>query len=870
MVANVKFPEFREEDRRDMLQFVTEFNRVASQTAGGGMLNTQEWINMMLNACGRTTTAGRALRVLQRTELYQNAENTRNYDYCQAMILTELEKLQRSDFVRKTDARTKFDKLTYVPGQDIYDYHTSWDDTVQDMKDNRCLPDEETLIYDYKRKMDAAAVLHVQRVDKPVTIDEWKARVEEYFDTAQGIQGGPGRVLGAVGATARRVGAEEEAPPVEEEMAYQARVQAPSECPKCKGKHEEKYCVQYYADKDDTFDRAAFVKGGKRCGQCGGEHPARYHAFAKLYRKLHAIKNFAKGKEGVRTRAMGESGANACHLFAMSGKCKYGDKCKFSHDTATCEAWKNSNPSVTLREVLEEEGVDENMNEMIPPELEGLDGEEVAAPGVGAAPPDVPQMFPPPDDVVSRPQREVESVVNRKVRQQTEVAPVDTKHLPLPPLTAPLKKGLHAEFSARLSGLDGKVGVTADSGAQVPAISLNCASRAWRGQEAKVKALEDLKAARAFTGCERMLTPQKFFGFKGPAGGVTEVDVVGALRVRLDGEHADTGEPMSVEVEVPQVRVCPDQEDDFLAANPVLLDWGWEPGRDCIVFHALGKIKVWLTAPILPWSEGGVVFKQVDPPRERVTGDGECALREVKAEAEGTPPSEPPTSERAALVASESWTLDAFEERMIKVNRVRAADAAEEPIGEDWWIRGGESVACGPVGSDQQEVYAKVVAGVFPREVRVGEVLGSIGPPETEEEQIQLAAFNAATAVSKQAAADLFGKSRIDEYSDGWLGPAEYGVVLAMLECAPGGATIEKDHLLGVRIHQKARNRVYTPSNEGVGAVCGDASMRISMKHFPDGDRKVEWDFCPRTPGKTMTDRGWVGYTLFVKKAPRV
>ena len=148
MVANVKFPEFREEDRKDVLQFVTEFNRVASQTAAGGTLSTQEWINMMLNSCGRTTTAGRSLRVLQRTELYQNAENTRNYEFCRAMILTEPEKLQRSDFVRKTDARTKFDKLAFVPGQDIYDYHTSWDDTIQDMKDNRCLPDDETLIYD--------------------------------------------------------------------------------------------------------------------------------------------------------------------------------------------------------------------------------------------------------------------------------------------------------------------------------------------------------------------------------------------------------------------------------------------------------------------------------------------------------------------------------------------------------------------------------------------------------------------------------------------------------------------------------------------------------------------------------------------------
>ena len=111
-------------------------------------------------------------------------------------------------------------------------------------------------------------------------------------------------MIGAAGTTVRKM---EEEPPVAEEGARQARQQTPKECPKCKGKHADSYCVQYYADKGDTFDREAFVKAGKRCGQCGGEHPARYHAFAKLYRQLHAIKNNSKGKDGVRTRTVGDS-----------------------------------------------------------------------------------------------------------------------------------------------------------------------------------------------------------------------------------------------------------------------------------------------------------------------------------------------------------------------------------------------------------------------------------------------------------------------------------------------------------------------------------------------------------------------------------
>ena len=54
------------------------------------------------------------------------------------------------------------------------------------------------------------AVLHVQRLDKPVTIAEWKYYVEAYFDSAQGIQGGPGRVIGTVGTTVKKLEEEQD------------------------------------------------------------------------------------------------------------------------------------------------------------------------------------------------------------------------------------------------------------------------------------------------------------------------------------------------------------------------------------------------------------------------------------------------------------------------------------------------------------------------------------------------------------------------------------------------------------------------------------------------------------------------------------
>ena len=97
VVANVKFPEFREEDRRDMQQFIQEFERVASHAAGGGQLMDQEWINMMVNSCGRATSAGRVLRVRQRSRRYKDSEALGDHAACRNQLLEELERLQRSD-----------------------------------------------------------------------------------------------------------------------------------------------------------------------------------------------------------------------------------------------------------------------------------------------------------------------------------------------------------------------------------------------------------------------------------------------------------------------------------------------------------------------------------------------------------------------------------------------------------------------------------------------------------------------------------------------------------------------------------------------------------------------------------------------------
>ena len=75
-------------------------------------------------------------------------------------------------------------------------WYQEWDDVIIDLTENHSVPDEETLIYDYKQKMDSKVIFDVQRTDRPVTLEDWRDAVENYFDDAQGLITGPGKVLG--------------------------------------------------------------------------------------------------------------------------------------------------------------------------------------------------------------------------------------------------------------------------------------------------------------------------------------------------------------------------------------------------------------------------------------------------------------------------------------------------------------------------------------------------------------------------------------------------------------------------------------------------------------------------------------------------
>ena len=108
-----------------------------------------------------------------------------------------------------------------------------------------------------------------------------------------------------------------------------------------------------------------------------------------------------------------------------------------------------------------------------------------------------------------------------------------------------------------------------------------------------------------------------------------------------------------------------------------------------------------------------------------------------------------------------------------------------------------------------------------------------------------MAALDAAAEATKTVVEEVFGRKRPDGFVDGWLSPIEFGPVLAMLETAPGGATLEPGHVVGIMMHQKQRIRKFVPAAEGAGSRCREASLRVTMKHFSDGGRSVDWDLTP-------------------------
>ena len=146
-------------------------------------------------------------------------------------------------------------------------------------------------------------------------------------------------------------------------------------------------------------------------------------------------------------------------------------------------------------------------------------------------------------------------------------------------------------------------------------------------------------------------------------------------------------------------------------------------------------------------------------------------------------------SSKCMLVADESWTLDSFGERMIRVRRVYEDPTAILEEDDSMWVTPVPGVARGPVAKNQKEIYLKAVADLDPVEIKKGDVLGELGAVPADR-VVELAAFDAAAEASASVVKDVFGRKPREDFADGWLSPAEFGPVLAMLEASPGGATL--------------------------------------------------------------------------------
>ena len=77
--TSIQFPQFLEEDRKDVKLWFKEFDRIAKHVAGGGEMAHDEYVSMLVQATNPKMLPGKKLRKLKdKDELYASLEGSGN------------------------------------------------------------------------------------------------------------------------------------------------------------------------------------------------------------------------------------------------------------------------------------------------------------------------------------------------------------------------------------------------------------------------------------------------------------------------------------------------------------------------------------------------------------------------------------------------------------------------------------------------------------------------------------------------------------------------------------------------------------------------------------------------------------------------
>ena len=581
--ASATFPKGTEARLSDVPSYLREFSRVCRHVAGGGdNLDPFEKVTHLVSCWPEGERVGRAMRLRQSEDDYLKAEEEGKGSVCWDMLVEVLKKKAAPAALCRRQAQDNYKSLKQRDTETIAEFHIRWDECLLDLKRYNAKPGADQLLVDYLDRIVTNCAKHLEYHVNPTTLEAAQAGAESWSEIEQAYTAKAGGLRTRVVWDSAR---KQMQAPLQDS---QGNPVAAKVCGECKGVgHSQNYCPSLAAAKDP-----AFKVSDKPCSQCGGaKHWARHHQSPSTSSttptteiKKKPCVAFQKGKckfgkecryshdatrqrpqqdkdpaQNVNKQGNGNdsNSKKPCHLFQKTGSCKYGAKCRFSHDksgtqrqTGTDGATTNSTTSATAPSADGKATVDQNLvvytntnrSMRVVDEDDDSDGDDVGR------------------SLAVR-------IGNQSVASACQLVNFDL--LDLKYVNRPAQ-GYHMFSHLLAKGTDEKLRVVWDSGAEGTTISANCASRVMRAQRSspEPEALVDLGRYR---------NPQTFYGFSGSKS--TKVDVQGYLRLQtMDGYN------------LPEllVRIVPDQHDDILIAAPDLDRLGWERRNDCFLLTEVG------------------------------------------------------------------------------------------------------------------------------------------------------------------------------------------------------------------------------------------------------------------------------------------
>ena len=121
------------------------------------------------------------MRNITQTAMYRTSEVSNSHDVCWKMLLAALGQLQETELVRGRKLKSGWRDCRQESGQQISAFHVRVDQILLRMECLRCLPDANTLLYDYIEKVLPEAAIHVEQHGAPSTMAMARQYVERFF-----------------------------------------------------------------------------------------------------------------------------------------------------------------------------------------------------------------------------------------------------------------------------------------------------------------------------------------------------------------------------------------------------------------------------------------------------------------------------------------------------------------------------------------------------------------------------------------------------------------------------------------------------------------------------------------------------------------